>query len=258
MPKINDLDLQRWKEYQDLWTDSLWIIEERDRSGGHRGEYHGNFVPQIPSQLLRRFTKKGDVVLDVFAGSGTTLIEADRLGRKSVGVELLARVAKQIQKRTRGSVVVGDSTTKKTRRAVDAALKKIRKKSVQLLIMHPPYHDIIKFSARRDDLSNARTVVEFIRGFGQVLDNFLDLLDGRRYVAAVVGDKYTNSEWVPLGFYVMQEVLKRPNMLLKSVIVKNMAGNRAKRNLEKLWRYRALKGGFYVFKHEYILLFQKS
>jgi len=34
--------------------------------------------------------------------------------------------------------------------------------------------------------------------------------------------------------------------------------NRAKRNQENLWRYRALVGGFYVFRHEYILLFQKK
>lgn len=258
MPKINDLNLKKWKEYGELWTDSLWLIDERDRSGGHEGGYHGNFVPQIPRQLMQRFTKKGDVVLDVFLGSGTTLIEADRLGRKGIGVELLPRLARKTQKRTRGIVVAGDSARPDTRLAVEKALKKLKKKSVQLLVMHPPYHDIIKFSTRKDDLSNAKSVEQFGEQFGVILDNFLDLLERHHYVAVVIGDKYTNSEWVPLGFYLMQEVMKRPDVILKSVIVKNMAGNRAKRNLEKLWRYRALKGGFYVFKHEYILLFQKT
>lgn len=72
--RINDLNLKNWKEYEDILTDSLWIISERDKSGAHTGEYHGNFIPQIPHQIMRRFTKKGDIVLDTFLGSGTTLI----------------------------------------------------------------------------------------------------------------------------------------------------------------------------------------
>lgn len=123
--------------------------------------------------------------------------------------------------------------------------------------MHPPYHNIIKFSNRKDDLSNAPSTGDFIKRFGSVVSNFFDLLEPKRYLAVVVGDTYTHSEWVPLGFYAMQEVLSRNGVMLKSVLVKNMENNRAKRNLEHLWRYRALVGGFYIFKHEYIFLFKK-
>jgi len=268
MPKINDLDLNNWKEYQDIITDSLWIIGERDKSGTHKGDYHGNFIPQIPNQLMRRFTKKGDVVLDTFLGSGTTLIECQRLGRNGIGIELLPGVAEIAKQRiSQGSlfddkvfteVLVADSTKKETRQKVDEILNRHGRQNVQLIIMHPPYHDIIKFSDRPEDLSNVKSVKEFLKLFGDVVSNFLDLLERRHYLAVVIGDKYTNSEWVPLGFMAMQEILNRDGLILKSILVKNMINNRAKRNQENLWRYRALVGGFYIFKHEYILLFQKK
>jgi hypothetical protein len=41
------------------------------------------------------------------------------------------------------------------------------------------------------------------------------------------------------------------------IAVKNFEETRGKRNQKELWRYRALVGGFYVFKHEYIFIFQK-
>lgn len=62
--KNNDLNLENWKEL-DINTDSLWLINERDKSGKHENNYHGNFVPQIPNQIIRRYTKKNDIVLDI-------------------------------------------------------------------------------------------------------------------------------------------------------------------------------------------------
>ena len=37
-------------------------------------------------------------------------------------------------------------------------------------------------------------------------------------------------------------------LTLKSIIIKNMAGNRAKQNKEGIWRYRALSSDYYIFK----------
>jgi hypothetical protein len=123
--------------------------------------------------------------------------------------------------------------------------------------MHPPYHDIIKFSKDEKDLSNAKNTDEFLKMFGAVVDNATPYLEEERYFALVIGDKYSKGEWIPLGFYCMEEVLKK-GYSLKSIIVKNFEETRAKRNQKELWRYRALVGGFYIFKHEYIMLFKKE
>lgn len=260
--EINDINLLRWKEYENVVTDSLWIIDRRDTSGGHLGWYWGNFVPQIPQQLMLRYTRRQDWVVDAFAGSGTTLIECRRLGRNGIGLELNEEIAAEAEKLVEATPNKEDVTTGievGDCRGMDVGgiLKKHRVEQAQLLIMHPPYHDIIRFSDDVDDLSNAGSTEAFLRMFGQTVDNLTPYLETDRYLALVVGDKYSRGEWIPLGFYCMNEVLSRP-FALKSIVVKNFEETRSKRNQAELWRYRALAGGFYVFKHEYIFLFRKK
>jgi 16S rRNA G966 N2-methylase RsmD len=259
--KDNDINLNRWKEYEDIYTDSLWIIDRRDSSGVHSADYWGNFIPQIPYQMMRRYTKMGDWVLDTFSGSGTTLIEGQRLGRNCIGIEIQKRMvdysrhlvtAEPNPHNVTIDIVEGDSTSVN----YPSVLERHGIKSVQLIIMHPPYFDIIKFSESKRDLSNARSVEEFLEMLGLVVENSSKVLDKNRYLILVIGDKYAKGEWIPLGFYAMNEVLKR-GFSLKSIVVKNFEDTSAKRHQKELWRYRALAGGFYVFKHEYIFIFRR-
>ena len=184
-----------------------------------------------------------------------TLIEAQRLGRNGLGIEIqekIANISKENIEKERNlfsekvniDIEVGDSAI------IDfnSLLRKNKIKNVQLAILHPPYWDIIRFSDDKRDLSNSPSLEEFLNAFREVIINIEPIIENKRYMALVIGDKYSNGEWIPLGFYTMQEVLKS-KFTLKSIIVKNFMDTKGKRNQQELWRYRALVGGFYIFKH---------
>lgn len=260
MGKYNDLDPKKWREYDDIETDSLWIIEQRDNSGVHSGSYHGNFVPQIPNQLLRRYTKEGDWVLDPFMGSGTTLIEAQRLNRNSIGIDIQDAVVQEAHRRVtqekkdfcRGVCAVADSQT------VDLPKLLTRNNipGIQFVIFHPPYWDIIKFSDKPNDISNAASLQDYLNSFGQVIDNCCAVLDKNRYCACIIGDKYANGEIIPLGFYCMNLFLEQ-GFIQKAIIIKNFGETKGKSGKQGIWRYRSITNDFYIFKHEYVFVFKK-
>lgn len=62
--KFNDLDMNNWKNLG-INVDSLQVYESRGRGGKHKNIYHGNFIPQIPNQLIRRYTKQRELNLQI-------------------------------------------------------------------------------------------------------------------------------------------------------------------------------------------------
>jgi hypothetical protein len=263
-PPYSDVDLSRWREYDHVWTDSLWLIPARDSTGGHQLDYHGNFVPQIARQAYLRYTREDDVVLDLFLGSGTSAVEAERLNRRLIGVELQQELVDQVRRKIsqhllddRIHLLQGDSTDPGTAQEVQTALARMGAGHAQLLVLHPPYQDIIQFSEHPRDLSNAHDLDTFLGGFEAAARHGFDLLEPSRFAALVIGDKYAGGELIPLGFYCLER-MQEIGFQLKAIVVKNIEGNeRGKGRDTNLWRYRALRGGFYLFKHEYVIIFRR-
>lgn len=71
-------------EQFELEETTIWSFKERGNWATHRGDYRGNCPPQVPRNLILKYTNEGDIVLDTFCGSGTTMIEAKLLNRKGV------------------------------------------------------------------------------------------------------------------------------------------------------------------------------
>lgn len=260
----SDINLKQWRNYEHIKTDTLWEFPSRLKEGGHSNEYHGNYIPQIAQQIYERFTKENDVVLDLFFGSGTSGIEAINMKRRCIGVELKDDLVETVSKKftqkqlvTDVNIICADSASEDAKEKIQARLDVMGEKKAQLLMLHPPYDDIIKFSDRKEDLSNCATTEEFYNLFEKVAKNGYDLLEKGRFACLIIGDKYANSQHIPLGFECMARMNKL-GFITKAIIIKDMQGNeRAKGKTANLWRYRALAGGFYIFKHEYVMVFQK-
>lgn len=262
--KYSDINLKKWRDYAHILTGTLWQFPSRLKEHGHSNEYHGNYIPQIAQQMYERYTKKGDVVLDLFFGSGTSGIEAVNMDRRCIGVELKPELAEIVSEKftpkqlvTDVNIICADSASETAVDKIKARLEIMGEEKAQFLMLHPPYDDIIKFSDKKEDLSNCATTEEFYDLFEKVAQNGYDMLEKGRFACLIIGDSYKNSEVQPLGFECMDR-MRKIGFKLKSTIVKDIQGNeRGKGRTANLWRYRALAGGFSIFTHEYLFVFQK-
>jgi DNA modification methylase len=74
---------------------NVWTIATQ----GYREAHFATFPPELPRRCIRAGSRAGDTVLDPFAGAGTTLLVASRLGRSAIGIELNPEYAAMAQRR---------------------------------------------------------------------------------------------------------------------------------------------------------------
>lgn len=258
------IDKEHWKEI-DLNVDSLWIMGPRAKGGKHTNVYHGNYAPQIPNEMIRRYTEEGDIVVDMFMGSGTTLYECETLNRNYIGFDINQDIIDFVGEKMKGLSPI--SYKIHNCNILDAAavqhnmtedLNELKAKKVDLVMSHPPYWDIIKFTDKPYDLSNIAALDDFLEAFESSVKNIWEHIKKNGYLVLVAGDIYRDGSVIPLAFLMMERIRTNFKAWLKGIVIKDMVGNRAKLGAEAIWRYRALKNGNYLFKHEYIFVFRKK
>jgi DNA methylase len=72
------------------WSEEELPERERTKHVHRLHPYLGKFVPQLAEAFIRRYAKPGDLVWDPFAGSGTTLVEANAFGAHAAGCDVSA------------------------------------------------------------------------------------------------------------------------------------------------------------------------
>lgn len=245
------------KKYPQIF-DSLWLFPKRGEGGDKK--FHGGFIPQIPEYLIMRYTNPGDYVADFFAGSGTTGDVAKRLNRRCFMSDLVP-IREDILQANAKDILIGLEMAVAPLRVMPT----INIEGVftgpfkfDLTILHPPYADIVKFSDHPDDLCNCFNLSVYLQEMWKIAINIDQYVKAKGFVALVLGDIYKDGQVVPLSFLIMQQWRTRfPHYKLKATYIKDIQGN-VKDNTTNLWKYRHLRNGTAVFKHEYIFVFRKE
>lgn len=229
---------------------TLWSFPERGNWATHNGGYRGNWSPYIPRNIINRYSKKDDIVLDQFMGSGTTLIETKLLERKGIGVEINPN-AIQIAKKNLNF----DKNRQYEPRLYNGDARDlyfIPNNSIDLICTHPPYSNIIKYSQGiKGDLSNY-DINEFIDEIKIVAKESFRVLKENKYCAILMGDIRRSNHMVPLGFRVMEKYLEA-GFLLKEIAIKEQHNCKT----TGFWYAKSIQHNFLLIAHEYLFIFRK-
>ena len=234
---------------QELTT--IWSFKDRGDWATHNPNYRGNWSPYIPRNLLLRYSKERDLVLDQFAGGGTTLVEAKLLNRNCIGIDINPEAIKLCKKAIDFKAPKSGKTTLLKGNAQN--LDKIKDKSIDFICTHPPYANIINYSdGIKNDLSLLK-VKDFIDAMKPVANESFRVLKDNKFCAILIGDTRKNGRVIPLGFGVMR-VFLNAGFKLKEIIIKEQHNCK----VTGYWKSSSLKYNFLLLAHEYLFVFVKD
>ncbi|MGQ9525223.1 MAG: DNA methyltransferase [Armatimonadota bacterium] len=258
--RANDLDGRTWCRYSvSVWSDLRKTPEEMEL--GHPAL----FPEALPARLIECFTRAEDngLVLDPFAGMGSTLIAAARLGRRAVGIELSPEYVEAALKRfdrlgiSKDLVMLHHADAREASRLVPQA-------SASLVVTSPPYWDVLKQRRTADgkairdytcgdgDLGSICDYGCFLAELGRVFGSVKQTIRPGGYCCIIVMDIRKGSRFYPLHSDLAQ-VMQGLGYLYDDLIVWD------RRQEYNHFRPLGYPSVFRVNKaHEFILIFKTS
>jgi len=231
---------------------TVWSFPERGNWATHNPRYRGNFAPQIPRNVILRYSKEGEIVLDPMVGSGTTLIETKLLKRRGIGLDINPDAVKITEENLKFK------TANKYKQKVKVGdirdLSEIKDESIDLIVTHPPYLNIIKYSNGKldGDLSNITDIKKFCNELEKGIKEFYRVLKEDKYCAILIGDTRKGRHYVPLSYFVMERFLNNGFALKEDVI-------KVQHNCKSTpyWQNQTDRFNFLMIMHEHLFIFRK-
>jgi len=220
-----------------LQTTTLWEYPSQHYGKQMQGdkEYIGATPSYVIWNLLERYTRPGDTVLDPMCGSGTTLDVCKDLERNGVGFDLVPHRAD-----------IGQS---------DARSLPLKSGTVDFVFVDPPYSTHVDYSDHSKCIGKLDSrEPEYYEAMAKVIDECFRVLKDRRYFALYVSDSFKKGKPLsPIGFdlfAIMRQKFKPIDII--SVVRHNKS---LKRNN---WHKAAVEGNYFLRGFNYLFIMKKE
>lgn len=261
-------------ELTDIST-TVWSFPQRGSWATHRGDYRGNWAPQIPRALISMYTTKGETILDPMIGSGTTCIEARLLGRNCIAVDInyealmltmhriywleeaiKKHVESKLEPYSIGDVSIEEvlQTSVRVYHGDARRLEFLSDNSVDAVFTHPPYWNIIEYQGicHPGDLSCTKKLEEYLDLMRDIAREIYRVLKPGKYAAILVGDTRVRKHYVPISHHVLRVFLEA-GFVLKEEVIKVQHKMKTTR---EIWR-RIKNRDFLLIAHEKLFILRK-
>ncbi len=258
--RLNELDGKTWEKY----SISVWdIVKTPDEM---KLKHPAMFPVELCRRLIQIYTKKGDLVIDPFVGSGSTMVACKELERRGLGIDINEKFVKLAQKRLSQESLDTHEIESPKVFTDDAAnlLNYVKEESADLCITSPPYW-MVHLRKRSADYKQPRPYSQLARDLGNITDysTFLSelkqvfekvykaLKKGKRCIVIVMDIRVQN-KFIPYHVDIIS-LMKEIGFALEDIII-----------WDRRKEYNMLRplGYPYVFivnkVHEYIMIFSKN
>lgn len=165
-----------------------------------------HFTESLAEAVIAEYSAPGAVVLDPFAGYGTTLVVAERMGRTAIGVEIVAEKAELVRCRLGGSaqIIHGDSRH----------LATLVRGPIDLCLTSPPYMAAVDHEENplTGYQSSDGDYAVYLRQLGAVFEQVARLLRPGGHAVLNVANLLTDGTFTPLAWDVARQVSQHLNL----------------------------------------------